>query len=161
VRLSRTKSGQIVYLVYGSNGDLLLEFNAGTNQRQEHVYLNGQKLATSTRNAYFPTSVALTTSASNIAPGRPVVLTATVSGGQSPEGAVSFYDNGNLVGSATIVHGVATLTTEPLGFGYHNFSATYVGDGANAVSGTAVTSRVESGQVASVIINIINGLLDD
>ncbi len=161
MRLSRTKSGQTVYQVYGGGGDLLMEFNPATNQRQEHIYLRGQKVATTTQSAYFATTVGLTTSATAITPGQHVTLTATVGGGRTPDGVVNFYDNGVFIGSAAIVNGNATLTTTALNFGYHNFSASYAGDGANAVSSTAVITRVESGQVTAVIMNIINSLLLD
>jgi hypothetical protein len=161
MRLSRTKGGQTTYQAYAGNGDLLMEFNATTNQRQEHIYLQGQKVATSTQSAYFATSVGLTTSAAAITPGQTVTLTATVSGGRTPDGVVNFYDNGVFIGSGSIANGRATLTTAALRFGYHNFSAGYAGDGANAVSSTTVATRVESGQVTATIINIINSLLLD
>lgn len=118
-------------------------------------------MATSTQSAYFATTVSLATSASTINPGQTVALAATVSGGRSPDGAVNFYDNGVFIGSGTIAGGKATLTTAALNFGYHNFSATYAGDGANAVSSTTVATRVESGRVTATIMSIINSLLLD
>lgn len=160
-RLSRSKGGQTVYQAYSSNGDLLMEFDPATNKRQEHIYLKGQKIATSTQSAYFATAVSLTTSAATVTPGQTVTLTAAVSGGRTPDGVVNFYDNGVLIGSGTITNGTATLTTAALGFGYHSFSASYAGDGANAVSNSAVATRVESGNVTATIMNIINSLLLD
>lgn len=161
MRLSRTKGGQTVYQAYSSNGDLLMEFDPASNKRQEHIYLKGQKIATSTQSAYFATAVNLATSAAAITPGQAVTLTATVSGGRTPDGVVNFYDNGVFIGSGTIANGTATVTTAALGFGYHNFSAGYAGDGANAVSATVAATRVESGAVTATIMNIINSLLLD
>jgi YD repeat-containing protein len=161
VRLSRTKGGQTAYLVYGGTGDLLMEFNPSTNQRQEHIYFKGQKIASTTQSAYFATTLGLNVSAAAINPGQSVTLTATVSGGRTPDGVVDFYDNGVLIGTATIVNGKATFTTGALGFGYHNFTAGYEGDGANAVSSTAAATRVESGKVTATVMTIIDSLLLD
>lgn len=161
MRLSRTKGGQTTYQIYRGNGDLLMEFNTATNQRQEHIYLNGQKIATSTQSAYFATAVNLSVSSTAIKPGQSVTLTAAVSGGRKPDGVVNFYDNGVFIGSGTIANGKATLSTAALPFGYHNFTAAYVNDGSNASSSTAVATRVESGQVTATIMSIINSLLLD
>lgn len=161
MRLSRTKGGQTSYMVYGGTGDLLMEFNPSTNQRQEHIYFKGQKIASTTQSAYFATTLGLNVSATAINPGQPVTLTATVGGGRTPDGVVDFYDNGVLIGTATLVNGKATFTTSALGFGYHNFTSRYEGDGANAVSSTTIATRVESGQVTATIMTIINSLLLD
>lgn len=160
MRISRTQGGQVVFKVYASNGDLLMDFNPALNQRQEHIYLQGQKIATSTQSAYFSTSTALSTSNQRVTPGQTVTLTATVTG-RSPDGVVNFYDNGTFIGSALVVDGQASFSTAALGFGYHQFSASYAGDGANAQSATAASTRVESGQVTATLINILNSLLLD
>lgn len=159
MRLSRTKGGQTVYQAYSSSGDLLMEFNAAANQRQEHIYLQGKKVATSTQAAYFATTVTLATSAVAVQPGNAVTLTAAVSGGRTPDGTVNFYDNGNFIGSGTIHGTTVSLTTGALAFGYHNFTASYAGDGANAMSNTALATRIESGAVTATILSIINSIL--
>lgn len=161
MRLSRTKGGQTTLQTYAGNGDLLLEFEPATNERREHVYLKGQKVATLTGSAYFATTLNLTVSAASIIPGQTVTVTATVSGGRTPGGTVNFYDNGVLLGSATVVNGQATFTTSALGFGYHRITAAYAGDGANAVSNTAAATQIESGAVGATITGIINMLLED
>lgn len=162
MRVSRTKGGQTNYLVYASNGDLLMELNPSTNQRQEHIYLKGQKIATLTDSGFFATSINLKISSSSITPGQSVKLTAAVTGGRTPEGKINFYDNGVLIGSAVMVSGTAVLNTSALGFGFHDFTAVYVGDGTSASSATAGLSRVESGNVSATIMGIItNFLLDE
>jgi YD repeat-containing protein len=162
MRVSRAKGGQTNYLMYSSSGDLLVELNPSTNQRQEHIYLQGQKIATLTDSAYFATSLGLKISSSNVTPGQAVTLTATLNGGRTPEGTVNFYDNGVWIGSGAVSAGKVTLTTAALNFGYHDFTAAYAGDGSSAASNTSVYSRVESGQVTSALMSVIQSyLLDD
>ncbi|MES2390398.1 MAG: Ig-like domain-containing protein, partial [Acidobacteriota bacterium] len=72
--------------------------------------------------------------------GQPVTLTATVNGvpnpnghilppgSQTPTGTVQFYADGNLIGSATIANGIATLTITTLTGGNHTLTAVYPGD---------------------------------
>ena len=107
----------------------------------------------------YSTSLSLSASSSQVDPNQTVALTATVSG-HSPTGSVSFYDNGVLIGTATVTNGTATLTTGALNFGSHNFTATYSGDVANTSRSTAAPTVVMSGSIAA-IINIINSILLD
>ena len=64
--------------------------------------------------------------------GQNVTFTATVTpnppGGDLPTGSVDFYDAGAFLGSAELIDGVATLSTDALGAGDHNITATYSGD---------------------------------
>jgi len=115
------------------------------------------------RNVLLPpqtTSISLSASSSQIDPGQTETLTATVSG-LNPTGEVSFYDNGVLIGTATLVNGIATLTTPPLNFGTHSFTATYNGNGANLSSSSTAPTVVMSGNVAAIISIITSILLDD
>jgi len=105
------------------------------------------------------TSISLSASSSQIEQNETVTLTATVSG-LNPTGTVSFYDNGVLIGTATLVNGVATFTTLPLNFGIHSFTVTYNGNGANLSSSSTAPTVVMSGNV-SAIISIINSILLD
>ena len=73
--------------------------------------------------------------------GDPVTLTATVvpavpsSGSPTPTGSVAFFDqNSALLGSATLVNGVASLTITTLNGGPHNISCKYGGDSIYATS---------------------------
>ncbi len=81
--------------------------------------------------------------------------------GLNPTGEVSFYDNGVLIGTATLVNGVAIFTTLPLNFGTHSFTATYNGSGTNLSSSSTVSAVVMSGNVAAIISIINSILLDD
>ena len=110
----------------------------------------------------FATSVSLSASAPQIDPGQTVTLTATVSGQPPIGGSVTFYDNGTAIGTVTLVNGTASLTTGPLSFGVHSFTASYSGDGSgNVPSSTASPTVVMVGNVAAIITIINSILLDD
>jgi hypothetical protein len=86
----------------------------------------------------------------NINPGQSfysqtVTFTATVtpviSGPLAPGGSVAFLDNGTLLGSAALVNGKATFSTQGLKVGTHTITASYGGDPnfiGNAVTGTVI-----------------------
>ncbi len=65
--------------------------------------------------------------------GQTVTLTATVSapasGGWTPTGKVVFRDNGQLLGTATLSGGLASVSTPALGVGSRTITAEYWGDG--------------------------------
>ncbi|MFG0787541.1 Ig-like domain repeat protein [Delftia tsuruhatensis] len=63
------------------------------------------------------------------------VLRARVQGTAS--GSISFFSEGKLIGSATVINGTATLTTSALAAGLHNISAIYSGDDTNLPGETA------------------------
>lgn len=88
-------------------------------------------------------SVALTASAANIAPGGSVTLTATVptsSGTNVPTGTVTFYDGTTVLGTGSLNgSGVATYNAASLANGTHSLTASYGGD---AVYGASVSSAV-------------------
>ncbi len=94
----------------------------------------------------FPTSTALTASASQITVGQSVALTAQVSSPDGvPSGAVSFYDSKTLLATLNLNSaGQAVLNTSSLGAGDHSITASYGGDAsfAPSVSG-AVTITVQ------------------
>jgi YD repeat-containing protein len=59
-------------------------------------------------------------------------------------GTISFFSEGRLLGSATVVDGVATLTTTALTAGPHSISAVYSGDDATQPGETsAITVTIE------------------
>ncbi|MFR9791020.1 Ig-like domain repeat protein [Streptomyces sp. MB22_4] len=64
--------------------------------------------------------------------GEPKTLTATVTavppGAGTPTGTVDFFDGATLLGTGTLVGGVATLTTSALTVGSHSLTAVYSGD---------------------------------
>jgi len=92
------------------------------------------------------TTTTLTASASEIAAGDSVTLTATVAASGSstaPTGGVTFYDAGVSVGTGTLTSGVASLTLTPAA-GSHAYTATYAGDTNDAASssGTVTVTAV-------------------
>ena len=75
--------------------------------------------------------IALTASPNPASSGQPVTLTATVfvpAGLPVPTGVVAFLDAGNLIATAPLSAGTATLTTSSLTPGPHTIQANYVGD---------------------------------
>ena len=89
--------------------------------------------------APIPTTTTLTLNPPNPGINQQVTLTATVSpqsGSGTPPGTVTFYDNGNSLGTATLSGGVATLSTS-FGGGPHSLTASYSGDGTYAPSSTS------------------------
>lgn len=110
-------------------------------------------------------TIAVTTSrnSSVVNIGSPVTLKATVSGnvaGHAPSGQVAFYDGTTLLGTATIVNGVAILSLPSLSAGVHAITTSYTGDTFNSTR----TSGVFAVNVFSVpaVIAVINQLvLDD
>ena len=70
----------------------------------------------------------------------PLVLTATVSGGASPGGSVSFQDGATVLGSASLAAGQATLNTSLSSTGAHSLSASYAGDSNHNTSTSSALS---------------------
>jgi len=93
------------------------------------------------------TSVKLTSSATSIAAGANLTLTATLkssTGTTIPAGAVTFYNGNTSLGRGTVsATGVATLATTTLTAGTHSMTASYGGDATHATSvSTALTITV-------------------
>ena len=105
-------------------------------------------------------TVSISASSQAVGLGQPIDLVATVSG-QNPAGTVSFFDNGTLIGTATLVNGSVRFTTAALPFGFHKFTATYSGDGTNFWSSTGTSITLTSGPVIPTLMFILNSILDD
>jgi hypothetical protein len=90
--------------------------------------------------------------------GQPVTFTATVScPGFTPTGTVTFRDGATVLGSGTLLGGVASFTTSSLAVGSHSITAAYPGD-TNCAAGTSntvtqVVNAVASGLVLSASPN--------
>ncbi|WP_260736199.1 beta strand repeat-containing protein [Tunturiibacter lichenicola] len=80
-----------------------------------------------------PTTTTLALSASSAAPDQRLTVTATVTG-ISPTGNVSFFSNGNSLGTATVTNGVASLQFSVLTTGTFSITANYAGDANNGAS---------------------------
>jgi hypothetical protein len=93
----------------------------------------------------YGTHTSLTASASTVASGSTVMLTATVvpSGTTTgPTGSVSFYEDGSLLGMASLSAEAATYTTAGLTAGSHAFVAIYAGASTFAGSTSASVTVV-------------------
>jgi hypothetical protein len=126
------------------------DFNAGqflTNNSSAasvDVFLNNST-------APLSATVSVSSSANPSVVGIPVQFTATVGTAStnpittaSPTGTVTFYDNGNALGTATLsTAGIATLATSALTAGQHAIVADYSGDtNFNAADSVSLTERV-------------------
>ena len=84
---------------------------------------------------------------------QPVTYSAAVAvpapGAGAPGGVVQFVDNGTLVGTAPLVAGTASLTTNGVSGGSHAIVATYTGDASFASSSAAATLTVRSSATSS------------
>ncbi|MGC3998595.1 MAG: Ig-like domain repeat protein [Anaeromyxobacter sp.] len=101
-----------------------------------------------------PVSVTLSRSAASVAQGEALTLTASVTG-TSPTGKVTFLSGTTVLGTASLVSGVATLTVSQvsLATGSQSLSAVYAGDSSNAtaVSG-ALVETVTAGTMAVQVV---------
>ena len=141
-RVSTLKAGVKTYEFYGFNGSLLTELTPGlSNRLAEYIYLGGKRVATV---GPAPTTISLPAQSLTAVAGQAVTFMATIGGGASPTGAVSFYDGSTLLGTISVVSGKASLTTTFQTLGAHTFNATYGGDGANFGSSTTATVTVLS-----------------
>lgn len=104
-----------------------------------------------------PTATAVSTSANPGIVGQPITLTASVASESSGlSGSVSFMDGATMLGSAPLsASGTASLTIPALGFGVHSITASYGGDAAHAVSGSAtLTQRMMEPATATLTSNV-------
>ena len=99
------------------------------------------------------TSTTLQASTGSVVAGSSVTFTATVTGGGSPTGSVSFYNNGTtLLGTATLNgSGVATLAYTPTATGTLSITAAYAGNAANAGSSSSTVSVNVTGGTPSML----------
>ena len=84
-----------------------------------------------------------------------VTLTATVAP-SSANGAVTFENNGAILGTKALVNGQASLTTGQLGTGTRSLRAYYTGDGTNGASQSAVLSQTVNAPSASSFQSALN-----
>jgi glucose/arabinose dehydrogenase len=95
------------------------------------------------------TTTTLTSSANPATAGQALTLTARVTpmapGAGTPAGTMTFRDGAAVLGSATLVNGVATFTTSALAVGNHSLTATYGGDANfSGSTSTALSQAVEA-----------------
>ncbi|MGN7737091.1 Ig-like domain repeat protein [Ensifer sp. 22564] len=94
----------------------------------------------------------VTVSASNSNPvlGASVTFTASLAGGASPTGTVTFKNGSTTLGSGSVSGTTATFSTAALAVGVHSITAEYSGDGNNAAAVSAAVT-VTVGQVAPTV----------
>ena len=85
-------------------------------------------------------TVTVIASDSSPAFGASVTFTATLSGGSSPAGVVTFKDGSTTLGTGTVSSGKATFSTTAFGVGTHSITAAYAGDMNNAAATSAAVS---------------------
>ena len=106
-------------------------------------------------------TLALASNVSTVTVGGKVTLTATISPGyaqgHSPSNAVTFYMNGNSIGTATPSNGVATLKPTLTVVQMDSFTATYAGDrnflGVGTTSAVSVTVQKASPTLTLQVCN--------
>ena len=89
------------------------------------------------------TSLNLTSSPNPSNVGQAVTFTAKVTG-SNPTGTVTFTENGHVVGTATLLSGVATFTISTLAAGSNSVTASYPGDVNNAADPEMVIQVVNA-----------------
>jgi hypothetical protein len=89
------------------------------------------------------TSLNLTSSPNPSIVGQAVTFTAKVTG-SNPTGAVTFTENGQVIGTATLLSGVATFTISTLAAGSNSVTASYPGDVNNAADPETVVQVVNA-----------------
>lgn len=108
----------------------------------------------------YPTSTAISSSIHPSLYGQPITFTATVSspGGSLPYGSdyITFFQNSNFLGTATLYSGVAALTTTQVYAGLHTITAVYTGDAKFDPSTSpglrqAVDTQNQSATVATLV----------
>jgi hypothetical protein len=138
-----------------ANKNVQIRFRIGTDEIQgESGWVIDNIAFTGITNTPFATVVAQTVACgssvaldSNNNPslvGQSVTFTATVSGGATPTGTVTFKDNGSAISGAVALNGSgqAQFTTSALTLGSHPITADYSGDGTHPAGSSATLNQV-------------------
>lgn len=92
----------------------------------------------------------LTSSLNPATPGTPVTFTDTLPASLS--GSVTFTSGGTVIGSATIVNGVANITTSSLPLGSDPVTATFAGDANNNASVATLTQLINKNSPSLTVV---------
>jgi hypothetical protein len=154
-RLWSSRDGLRTYEFYDSRGDLLAEYTpAGGGELVEYIYLGGKRVAQRVSVQEPPTSVAPTTTTLNPNAGG---VSLTVSVGSATGGTVTFSENGQFLGVATVQNGEATVILEGLALGLHTITASYSGSLTNAPSTATFTVRVQNLAWLAPVLQLLLG----
>ncbi|WP_005034643.1 Ig-like domain repeat protein [Holophaga foetida] len=113
--------------------------------------------ATVTLSSSSPTSSSSSTGTGSSSPtaqqGTPVVLTAKVTGSTAlrPSGTMTFYNGSTVLGTASVVNGMASLTVSNLPVGPDSLKAVYGGDASNLTCTSAVVTETITASLASSV----------
>ena len=118
-----------VTAIYTSSGGLFAASSGSLAGGQNVVAPTTSVLTASTSSALFGQAVTFT-----------VDVTSPIAGLPAPTGTVVFTDGSNIVGTATLINGVAQLITTSLALGSHSIHAVYGTSEAYAGSGSATAS---------------------
>lgn len=102
--------------------------------------------------ARVPTTMALNLLPATSSVGQLVTMTATVTG-SNPTGTVTFSEGADILGTALLAGGAATVTTDVLNVGTHPIMATYNGD-ATYVGSSAVATETVSMAAPTVALTV-------
>lgn len=111
----------------------------------------------------FQTTGAASGSAVNISPSSNVVnvisagavLSVNINGNGSPNGMVTFTENGVFLGSAYVFDNQASVFLEGLSLGMHTITASYAGDSANEPYSYTFTVRVQNLSWLPAVLDLI------
>lgn len=166
-RISVTKGNTKTYEIYGSHGNLLIEYVPGTTDGLiEYIYLGGRRIAqVQTGNASSGaggtiSTIELLVTSDTVGQDQVFVLTANVSG-DNPTGTVTFMDGTTVLGSATLESGQASISVSLSTVGTHDITAHYDGDGKHRASSSAMTLTVEESVIEKVMPILMQYLLED
>jgi RHS repeat-associated protein len=100
-----------------------------------------------------PTTTSVASSLNPSNPGQSITFTATVAGGSSPRGAVTFKDGATTLGTGTLSGGSATFVTSSLDPGSHTITAAYGGDANNSASTSAALAQSVINNASTTALN--------
>ena len=164
-RISVTKGSTKTYEIYGSHGNLLIEYIPGTTDGlTEYIYLGGRRIAQvqtgNTSSGGTISTIELLVTSDTVSQDQVFVLTANVSG-DNPSGTVTFMDGATILGSATLESGQASISVSLSTVGMHDITANYEGDGKHRASSSMMTLTVEESVIEKIMPILMQYLLED
>jgi hypothetical protein len=157
---NKSGAGLMAAGVAASLASILLIWLPGRRKRMSWAVLlligcGGNGATKTTVTGPTASTLAVGSSATKIASGGTVTLSATLTGtsAASATGSIVFYDGGTQIGQANIASGAAQLTLNSLSVGIHTITASYAGDTLNDASNTA--SGIEQAVTGQTFFTVI------
>lgn len=107
-----------------------------------------------------PTTTDVSSSLNPSTAGQTVVFTASITGGSSPTGNVTFKDGATTLSTVALSGNSASYSTSALSVASHSITATYGGDASNAASTSATLTQVVNAASASPTTTALNSSLN-